>query len=266
MTKRIVLCEGPDDLNALRAVAQLLRWAKPAQTIAHGAGHDRLSTLQAGDASIEIKVPSKARGATGEGKSVLAGSVAGELRDLRPQVSPTDEACVSLIAVVFDPDASSPESFYQEIAATIGAQASAWSLANSAAAGVWSATRAPDEQPVEVRAVPWRAPGGVLDGLPDHINLERLLCAVASRAYPGEVEHVARWLTEINERRSHRGSKPTTWKAAIHVWLALVYEKADEHNAAARFLHQQDECRPHVQPVLDDVGLVADLRPLLGPA
>jgi hypothetical protein len=44
-----------------------------------------------------------------------------------------------------------------------------------------------------------------------------------------------------------------------------VYEKIDELNAASRFLHQQDECRPHVERLLADVGLIEDLRHLLGP-
>lgn len=265
MTKRVLLCEGPDDLNALRAIAQLMRWAQPARTAAAGAGHERVVMLRAGDASIDIKVPSKPRGATGEGKSVLARGVAEELRDLRPQVSPADESYVSLIAVVFDPDAATAAAFHGEVAQAIREHAPDWTLADGATSGTWRATRGADEQPVEVRAVHWRAPGNVLDGLPDHTNLERLLCAVAAKAYPDDVAHVARWLTEINDRRRVGQRKPATWKAAIHVWLATVYEKADEHNAASRFLHQQDECKPHVQPILDDVGLLADLRPLLGP-
>lgn len=104
-----------------------------------------------------------------------------------------------------------------------------------------------------------------IDGLPDHANLERLLCAVLAKAYPGDEEHVSRWLMEIGERRSKAGRKAATWKAAIHVWLATVYDKADELNAASRFLHQQDECKPHIQPVLDHAGLLADLRLLLAP-
>jgi hypothetical protein len=45
MTNRIILCEGPDDLNALRAVAQRLRWAQPAKATGSGAGQERVLKL-----------------------------------------------------------------------------------------------------------------------------------------------------------------------------------------------------------------------------
>lgn len=266
MTRRIVVCEGPDDLNALRAVAQCLQWAQPIPSSGPGAGagQERQLILRAGEDRVEIKVPSKARGATGEGKSALARMVADALFDLPPQIGPPDESHLSLVAVVFDPDEKPADDFHADVERATRAHAASWTLTNAGTPGVWRAQREAGEN-VDVRAVHWRAPGGVLDGLPDHANLERLLCAVAARAFPGDVEHVARWLAEINERRLAGQRKPATWKAAIHVWLAAVYEKADEHNAASRLLHQQAECRPHVQPILDDVDLVADLRPLLGP-
>lgn len=264
MTKRIVLCEGPDDLNALRAIAQHRRWAKPAPQGLAGAGQERMVVLQADAVRVEIKVPSKARGAAGEGKSALARFVADELHDLRSQVSPSDESRVSLVSVVFDPDDEEVADFHAEIARAVREHARAWTLVDAAAPGIWTATREAGEV-VDVRAVHWRAPGGVLDGLPDQANLERLLCAVLASAYPEDHARVAEWLTQIGERRAAARRKPPTWKTAIHLWLATVYDKADEHNAASRFLHQQDECKPHVQPVLDQVGLLDDLRLLLAP-
>ncbi len=260
MTKRIVFCEGRDDLNALRAVAQRLRWAEPAGSDVR----DLAVALKAADGTrIEIKVPSKARGATGEGKSALARAAAAELQILRPQVDPADESRVSLVAVVFDPDEKAPADFHDDLTRAIREFAPAWTLTGTA--GTWQAQREAAEQ-VEVRAVHWRAPGPVLDGLPDHVNLERLLCAVVAKAYPDDEAHVARWLTEMRARCTEAGRKLPTWKAAIHIWLAIVHEKADEDNAASRFLHQQDKCKPHVQPILEEVGLLAELRPLLGPA
>jgi hypothetical protein len=214
---------------------------------------------------IEIGVPSKARGASGEGKSVLARSLAENLGALRPQVGAGDEGRVSLLAVVFDPDEEPAERFHGELAAAVKAHAPAWTLADGASPGTWRAEREAGEQ-VEIRAVHWRAPGGVLDGLPDHANLERLVCAVTAKAYPDDLAHVARWLTEINERRRDGGRKPASWKAAVHVWLAAVYDKVDVLNAASRFLHQQDECKAHVEGVLAEVGLVEELRPLLAAA
>jgi hypothetical protein len=45
----------------------------------------------------------------------------------------------------------------------------------------------------------------------------------------------------------------------------IFCEGPDDLNAASRFLHQQSECKPHIEPILDQIGLLADLRPLLGP-
>jgi hypothetical protein len=261
VTTRYILCEGPDDMNALRAVALRLRWATTTAATGVGAGQERAMSLRAGEVAIEVSVPSKTRGATGEGKSVLARSVADNLRALRPQPSPTDESYVSLMAVVFDPDDKPATRFHHEVARAIREHAPAWTLSDEATPGVWHARRGAEE--IDVRAVHWRAPGEVLGGLPDHKNLERLLCAVLAKAYPEDKDHVARWLTEIGERQRVTGRKPAGWKAAVHVWLATVYEKADEFNAASRFLDQQDACKSHVEPVLAEAGLLDDLRPLL---
>src|SRR5262245_49361629 len=206
MTTRLIFCEGPDDLNALRAVAQVLRWAQPVRAAGAGAGLEREMVLRAGDALIKVGVPSKARGAAGEGKSALARSVADNLGALRMQVDAADESSVSLVAAVYDPDDQSAADFHTELRQAIRDHAPAWTLAELGTPGVWRARREAGEE-VYVRAVHWRAPGSILDGLPDHSNLERLLCAVVAKAHPEEKEHVARWLTEIGEVRQKANRK-----------------------------------------------------------
>lgn len=265
MSRRVIFCEGPDDLNALRAIAQCLDWAKPVRSgPGAGAGQQRKIELDAGGERVEIIVPSKSRDATGEGKSALARAVATTLIGLPPQAGERDEDRVSVVAAVFDPDEGQPGDFHAELLRALRDHADTWTVADASAPGMWRATRDAGEW-VDVRAVHWRATGEPLDGLPDHSNLDRLLCAVAAKAYPDDVAHAARWLGEINQRRHDMRRKPATWKAAVHVWLAAVYDKADELNAASRLLHQQPECRPHVEGLLAAVGLVDALRPLLGP-
>ena len=127
-------------------------------------------------------------------------------------------------------------------------------------ARTWTARREEGEE-LSLCAIPWRAPGPVVDGLPDNQNIERLLCAVAARAYPTEASIVERWLTKIQSVRN----KAPKWKAALHLWCALVDEGASETNAAARFLHDNRALKPYVQQTLEEVKLWNDLRPLLGP-
>lgn len=177
-------------------------------------------------------------------------------------MSPLDESSVAVLGVVFDPDEQDAPRFHAEVERAVRAHAARWTLAAAGAPGTWRAQREAGEL-VEIRAVHWRAPGGVVDGLPDHMNLERLLCAVLAEAYPTDVTSIERWLEEIGAARKAAGRRPSAWKAAIHV--AAVYEKADDINAASRFLHQQSECKPHIEPLLAKVGLLDDLRPLLGP-
>ncbi|MFO0759367.1 MAG: hypothetical protein U0359_22935 [Byssovorax sp.] len=265
MTRRRILCEGPDDLNALRAIAQHVYKAKTTPAPGkQGAGADRAAYLQIGDdVSIDIVVPSKGRGGPGDGKSALPRMIAELLRDLPPQIGAGDESTVGLAAVVFDPDGQPIPTFYGEVERAIRAHASGWAFAPQSP-GTWSALRESGER-VEVRAVHWRALGGVVDNLPDVQNLERLLSSILGAAYPTGAPDIERWLTEIGEVRRAAGRKAPTWKAAIHLWLALVYEKADDINAASRVLHQQDECKPHIEAVLQQTGLLADLLPLLGP-
>ena len=250
MSLRYVLCEGPDDLTALREIglhafgAQMDR--QSSQRGAGAGGEARKALLRTAAARIEIV-------AGRSGKSALPKEIAAYLAQLPPQIEPQGEATVANLAVVFDPDGDPEASFHRDIEKTVVAQATDWTLAPKSP-GAWTATRQPGEV-VELVAIPWRAPGGVVDGLPDYRNLERVLCAVLARAYQAEAVIVERWLTEIQSR------KPA-WKAALHLWCALVDEKATELNVAARVLHQNTACRPHALDVLREAGVLADLQPL----
>jgi hypothetical protein len=250
MSLRHILCEGPDDLTALREIglhafgAQLDR--QSSQRGAGAGGEARKALLRTATARVEIV-------AGRSGKSALPREIAADLAQLPPQIEPQGEATVDIIAVVFDPDGDPEASFHREIEKNIAAHATGWSLVPKASSA-WTATREAGEV-VEIVAIPWRAPGNVIDGLPDYRNLERVLCAVLARAYQAEAAIVERWLTEIQTR------KPG-WKAALHLWCALVEEKANELNVAARVLHQNAACRPHALDVLREAGLLTDLQPL----
>lgn len=251
MTRRLVLCEGPDDVAALRELAlYVFKAIAEKQSIAGTPGGEpRTQKLRAGQIAIEIK-------ASRAGKSGLIKMIGESLAALGPQDGPPEEAKVRRIAAVFDPDEEPVTAFHKGVASSVAREAPDWRLVQ-VGSGTWLARRMPGER-VQVRAIPWRAPGPVVDGLADHQNLERLLCAVAKAAYPAEAAIVERWLTEITTV----SGKTPKWKAALHLWCALVDQSASELNAATRFLHQNGDCKPHVSPALEKVGLLRALRPL----
>ena len=179
-----------------------------------------------------------------------------ELNQLPIKDRPDDPNALQCITVLFDPDDELPEKMWVRLADGVSAKAPKWSLEGSP--GHWTARRGADEV-VIVCAVHWRSPGDIVDGLPDKQNLERRLCYVAALAHPNEAKIVERWLGEIPQD----GNKPS-WKAALHLWCALIEPKASESNAAARFLHQNETCRPHVRSAIEQVSLFKDLSAALG--
>jgi hypothetical protein len=256
VSRRMVLCEGPDDVAALREIAMGIFGAvtpRPgvawAESKAGAAGQARGQLLLAGRARIEIRAVKNA-------KSQIAKALATELAQLPPQVESDGELRTRQVAALFDPDDEGAERFFRDVEREVKRGATAWRL-TELRGGVWMARRQSGER-LLLRAVPWRGPGSPADGLADHQNLERLLCAIAARAYPAEAAMVERWLTEMSRMRA----TPPGWKAALHLWCALVEEKASDANAAARFLHQNKVCLPCVEPALREVSLLRDLRPL----
>lgn len=254
MTRRLVLCEGPDDVAALREIA-LRRFgaASHAHRTVGSAGRPtgaRLST-PAGVA-LDILCPGVDEP---KGKSALPTLLARRLHLLDGQTGGSDGT--ELVAVVYDPDAADASRFVAEVLESIGRIAPERRL-DVRGSHWWDAVQEADI--VAVHVVGWRSPGEILDGLPDSQSLERMMSEVAGRAYPDLRTVVERWLTEMSARHSLKVS----WKSAVHLWCAMVEAKADEHNAPARFLGQNKLCDAHVGAVLSEASLLSDLRPLLG--
>jgi hypothetical protein len=249
--RRLVLCEGPTDIAALREIGLSLFGAQVqrASPSAGAAGERRKLVLLIQGSEVEITAVERA-------KSGLAEALATKLHGLPVENSSDDPNALERITVLFDPDDETPDKMYALLAAEVAAIAKAWRLDGSP--GDWVARRN-GNQAVILRALHWRSPGDVVDGLPDSQNLERLLCHVTAAAYPTEAKTVERWLGEISEAR-----KKPSWKAALHLWCALVEPKAGESNAAARFLHQNQTCRPHARAAIEQVSLFKDLSKAFG--
>jgi len=247
-----VLCEGPDDIAALREIACLLFAARiqPFDRRAGAAGGPRSACLLVGQNEVRVS-------ASDSGKSKLPSMLATALSQIPPQKQGKDADALQRITVLYDPDDEPAESMCTKLTNQVAAEAKEWALEGGG--DEWRARRSSDGLTLVVRAVPWRAPGDVVDGLEDKQNLERLLCFVAAAAYPNKATVVERWLGEM----SSAGGQPS-WKAALHLWCALVEVKATEANAPARFLRQNEDCRPHVKPTLENVSLLRDLSVAFG--
>lgn len=255
MTVRRILCEGPEDIAALREIATRHFGAKPERGGGpSGAGQERAVTLTLANGSKVMA--STAKGA----KSALAPALAEFLEGLPPLAGDPSPDRYSRVLVLFDPDADSIGTFCDGLEDAV--RITKWTLhplTSGRPGRGWWARRDPGERLlVEARA--WSTTGDVLDGLADEQNLERVLCQVLARAYPDDVEWVAARLDEIRQRRD----KVPRWKAAVHLWCALVDDKADELSAPARFLGQHKACKPHVRDVLETGGVLRDLRGVLG--
>jgi hypothetical protein len=249
--RRVVLCEGPSDITALREIGISLFGAKVLgnRPMAGAAGEPRKLFLAVQGNGVEITAVECA-------KSGLPEALATKLLGLPVEDRASDPNALERITVLFDPDDESPDKMYARLADQVSAEAKAWKLEGKP--GDWVVRRNSSES-ITLRAVPWRSPGDVVDGLPDCQNLERLICHIAASAYPEQAKIVERWLGEI----PFAGNKPS-WKAALHLWCALVEPKADESNAAAKFLHQNATCQPHVSAALEQVSLFKDLSLALG--
>jgi hypothetical protein len=251
--RRLVYCEGPDDIAALREL--LVRFfgasVEPTVTALPPAGRQRKQCLRIGAQLLELH-------AVPEAKSGLWCAAAKLLGGL-PRVKMTDDPDgIGRIWVVYDPDGQGADAFCRAIAPAFEKHASQWKLTPGGRAD-WVAERDPGER-VSLAAIAWRAPDGVVDGLADTQSLDRLVCAVAARAFPEESRVVHRWLDELTAS----GKRPG-WKAALHLWCAVVEQKANEDTAAVRFLGQNRLCEAHARGALEEVSLLKDLASLAAP-
>lgn len=248
--KRIVLCEGPDDLAALREISTFVFKTKPRRTAASASpgGQPRRMSLDCQSGSVVDIV-------SGAAKNGLPKLLADQLASMVPYSDGEPEWSTD-IGIVFDPDNEAPESgFIPSLAAAISESASGWTVSERLANQDWIATRSTEER-VRLHPIPWRGTGAPLDSLGNEQSLERLLCSMAAKAYPDQVALVARWLDEFPS-----GSKKS-WKGAVHLWCALVESDQNEATAPARFLHQNRLCKPHVVEMLESLGLTKELAPL----
>lgn len=254
MIRRRILCEGPEDVAALRALAVgHFGWSsgegRSPSLRSLSVGEDRGYDLtQLDKLTVELRAISGA-------KSQLATAV-GDIID-------NDfGGNLTCLGVLFDPDAEHESVQFDALAQAIGAKAKSWQVTREATAAhlaQWSFARSPDPV-VALHAIPWRSAGPIVDKLDDAQHLERLECQILSNAFPALAPLVEQW---VDLMRDVHGLKPS-WKSAIHLWCALVDPKQSTASFAERVLHQHETCRSSAKDALDATSLLGDLTPLLG--
>jgi hypothetical protein len=258
MTTRWILCEGPEDVAAVREIATRFFGAKKDPTgggSSPGAGREiRLRTPREGLLRVTA-VPNA--------KSALPGYLATALSGRPPQTGARGDELVRRLVALYDPDEEGEPGFVRRVGDALRTKATDWTIQahSTCRGGAWLMRR--EDAKVLVRTLAWRAGGDDHVALPRVQNLERVLCRVLVRAYPAEVEIVDRWLAEIGD---WRGSEPKRramkWKAAIYLWSALVADHVPMQGAPDQFLGQHDPCKPHVESVLREAGLYGEFARL----
>lgn len=247
MTRR-VLCEGPEDISALREIAKRYFQAESITSPTSGAGQERTAMLRTVEGQL-VRITA----GTG-GKSSLPANVATLLAGLPPQQGQRGDDRTASVSVIFDPDDDRASTFYSDVDSTVLRDAPTWQL-KEITPGRFRASRGAAER-VLIRLIHWRADNTVLNGLPDVQDLDRLLCQIAGSAYPADETLVRGWLAQI----AQRPGRAPKWKAAVHLWCALIEERATEVSAAARFLGQNAQCAAKAPNVLAQLSLWRDLR------
>lgn len=249
--KRVVIAEGPEDLEALHEIGRRFFAAeggpqKPGMTVLSSpTGH-----------LIELRHVKKGQ----EGDSNVGRLVGIELGGLPAQV-PDDPTNCQLLVAVLDPDEHSSAARRRQVADAIKQFGRGWSLDESTAP--WTATRVQGQltETVRILVLCWELREEILDGLPDEQNLERVLDGVARRTHPEAARDIAAWLETTSRLRD--GAKPT-WKACMHAWASVLTPKHEPERPAIarRFFGQDKALRLAAEQVIDATGLRTTLAPL----
>lgn len=256
MIRVSIITEGPDDVAALTEILFRFfnaRTAKSASPIVR----ERQQTLRLFEADKVTPL--------GE-LTITALANDGAIDDLlvaKIRAQPSDGADKERFALVYDPDERSVSDCEARFDGRIRAlEASGWTVERSNS--VWKLVRAEPPTETSVRAIAWQGRCDTPPCLPDRQNLERLLCTINESTWPQGKTTVTRWLTEIDAQRAVLGvaGKPT-WKTAIHLWCALVDDKASEAAVVKRFLGQNEAARTSVKQALLDAGILTALEALV---
>lgn len=239
MSRRRIICEGPDDRSALRELLvrhfglQVKRGTAPAL--------EKVETLvprgQAGPA-VEIVI-------AGSKEKVRAQAIASE------QYSSASDP-IETLGLCFDPNGQSEAQWRSWLAAGLAP------LTPQTAGDGWTVATVAGR--ARLLPLPWFSPAPVRYALPDHHNLERVAIHALAEAYPSLAPAIARWVDEL----PGLGGTPS-WKTALRLWNAVVHPDAAGASFLDKVCGQDHQTGLRVRALLDGTLLWRGLADIAAP-
>ncbi len=239
-----ILCEGPQDLEALRELLCRSYLMVPRRAISAGpSGGERKALLDSrtGDLSLELVV--------GGGRPGLHARWVKFARDMSPSEP------YSRIGVSFDPNGDAEQDWrrlvFEEAWGDATIQKGPFGDYSAPVAALGTA------RPVDVVPLPWASESPLAYGLSDHQSLDRILAAAARQLHPEFDPCVEAYL-----QCAARNGRSPGWKEAAKSWEALLFPKG---GFAAQAFGQDPSLWSAAQSLLTATTMWSGLQRLLAP-
>ena len=240
MSSRLILCEGVDDLAALREViARDCRRTGAGRSDRFRKGDIRSFQFLDGDRPPVHLVSVDGKGKFPERLSFFI-------------ANPSLDDPFDVIGVCFDPDSQTKM------------QASAWIRKKCIPQGAETSKTEHgfrvtlDERVTEVVPLPWCL-GEVFDQLEDERNIERVALSILQDGAESESKLIDELLTHLRENQVE-----TSWKTAIKLWNAVRLPASDGPGFLAQVFGQDDCLRASKNSLLEGTPLLASLKYICG--
>jgi hypothetical protein len=238
VSKRLLLCEGPEDLAALREILHV---------------HFSATRTEEPNPNSSSKVEQWSVG----GKTIRLINALDRQRVLRFAVelitsdSPSDP--IEWVGLSFDPNGDDE------------ARWRAWlekglQRLNLRRTGSSYEANPPERIPLGIIPLPWLSTGPVHYGLSNSQCLERCAIDALSATYPNHHRRVEKW---INELRTEQPAHPPSWKTAARLWNALSLPDVSGQGFYSQVFGNHEPLRLAILEGLTQSNLRASIEMLL---
>lgn len=245
----VIICEGPEDLAALRELL-IRQWGfEPKRSWPPPAGEIRLQPMARGEVDLDVRA---------------AGSRSHLISHWPTFIRTSSESnTVRTLGLSFDPNGDAEQRWRRTVFED------PWGSPPMQRDGEdYLACRAEGPQGPMVRVVPlpWSSSApdfdkldATTDGVPKQC-LERLLVAAANARDAQRGAMIARWLDELQQDAG------VSWKTAARLWHAVLFPEVGVADMATKAFGQDADLWSYLAPLLEASSLWSGLERMLGPA